>query len=146
MRKILFLFVAIALLQNCSRDRENETSNPIKKSQFFNPPSWIHGKWGHGNVVLFKFTNDDFLLSSGGVSYISYKGLLQSTRSAGGTAVVDEDISNSHYDFTIKIGNPGGSGPVSEGEYQFRRVSSTKIEWVNNPAGNDDSYYLTKIQ
>ncbi|MDY3528638.1 hypothetical protein PG593_02445 [Riemerella anatipestifer] len=141
MRKILFLFVAIALLQNCSRDRENETSNPIKKSQFFNPPSWIRGKWGYGNVVVFKFTNDDFFTSS-----ISHKGLLESTRSAGGTAVVDEDISNSHYDFTIKIGNPGGSGPVSEGEYQFRRVSSTKIEWVNNPAGNDDSYYLTKIQ
>ncbi|MFX1620565.1 hypothetical protein JZ972_06740 [Riemerella anatipestifer] len=141
MHNELFLFVAIALLQNCSRDRENETSNPIKKSQFFNPPSWIRGKWGHGNVVVFKFTNDDFFTSS-----ISHKGLLESTRSAGGTAVVDEDISNSHYDFTIKIGNPGGSGPVSEGEYQFRRVSSTKIEWVNNPAGNDDSYYLTKIQ
>ena len=139
MKKILFIFIAIVLFQGCNRDNDDTT-----KSQFFNPPTWIQGKWGADNVSLFMFTNDDFLSTAGGNSFIGYKGLLQTSANIGGTAIVDESISETEYSFVIKMGNPGTS-PISYTEYQFKKISSTKIEWVNSPYAGIFPYYLTKM-
>lgn len=138
MKKILYLFIAIVLLQSCNRDNDDTT-----KSQFFNPPTWIQGKWGADNTALFRFTNDDFYTVTLNIE-TSYKSLLQSSANIGGTAIVDESISETEYSFVIKIGNSGTS-PMSNTEYQFKKISSTKIEWVNSPYAGVFPYYLTKM-
>ena len=133
MKKILFLLPAIFLLLNCSRDDNNIKTD----QQFFHPPSWIQGKWGVDNTSLYKFTGDDFLIILTNTE-ISTKGLLKQNLNIGATAKVEEFSSDTTYNFKIISGN-------STSEYQFKKVSSTKIEYVNSPYAGIYTYYLTKM-
>lgn len=132
MKKILFIFIAIVLLQGCNRDNDD-----TKKIQFFNPPTWIQGKWGADNTALFKFTNDDFYTVTLNIE-TSYKSLLQSSANLGQMAKVDEVITDTDYKFIMYYGSQST-------EYQFKKISSTKIEWVNSPYAGVFPYYLTKM-
>ncbi|WBX96040.1 hypothetical protein [Chryseobacterium gambrini] len=125
--KQLFLiaFTAISFI-NCSGNDDDsapQQNNPVTV-QYFHPPAWIQGSWRitGSSSTYFKFTPDDFVLAS---PYTSWKGVLQQTASTGQTAKVNEDISDLYYQFTIIAGNSGG-------QYKFKKISSTRIQWVNN--------------
>ncbi|MDQ1095191.1 MULTISPECIES: hypothetical protein [Chryseobacterium] len=127
MKKTLLALTFMALLTvNCSGNEDDTTpeqTNPVI-TQYFHPPTWIQGSWkiSGSNSAYFKFTNDDFILVS---PYTSWKAVLQQTASAGQTAKVNEDISEQYYQFTIIAGNSGG-------QYKFKKISDTKIQWVGS--------------
>ncbi|MCT2408594.1 hypothetical protein NZD88_13670 [Chryseobacterium antibioticum] len=125
--KHLFLAVIMAVsFVSCSGNDDNtapEQTNPVA-TQYFHPPAWIQGSWkiSGSNSAYFKFTNDDFILVS---PYTSWKSVLQQTAPTGQIAKVNEDISDLYYQFTIIAGNSGGM-------YKFKRISPTRIQWINN--------------
>ena len=138
MKKILLLLITITFLTGCRSDDDNGNTS----KEFFHPPSWIQGKWGVDGMALHRFTNDDFLLVLSNTE-TSFKGLLQQNANMGMVASVDETINDSNYNFIIKYG--GGGTPTQQTEYKFKKISSTKIEWVNSPYAGTMSYYLTKM-
>lgn len=128
MKKTLFLpLLAFSLLTlNCSGNDDESTpqqNNPVQ-TVYFHPPAWIQGSWkiSGSNSAYFKFTSDDFILVT---PYTSWKSVLQQTASTGQLAKVNEDISDLYYEFTIIAGNSGGM-------YKFKKISSTRIQWINN--------------
>lgn len=124
--KQLFLAVIMAVsFINCSGNDDNSTpqqNNPVT-TQYFHPPAWILGNWkiSGTTTTYFKFASDDFILVT---PYTSYKNVLEQTKSSGQTAKVDETISDTDYNFTITAG-------ASSGQYKFKKISSTKIQWMN---------------
>lgn len=128
MKKTLFLpLLALSLLTlNCSGNDDDSTpqQNTPVQTVYFHPPSWIQGSWkiSGSNSAYFKFTSDDFILVT---PYTSWKSVLQQTASTGQLAKVNEDISDLYYEFTIIAGNSGGM-------YKFKKISSTRIQWINN--------------
>ncbi len=128
MKKILLLpLMALSLLTlNCSGNDDDSTpqqNNPVT-TQYFHPPTWIQGNWkiSNSSTTYFKFTNDDFILVS---PYTSYKNVLQQTASTGQPAKVVEQTSDYYYEFTITAG-------ASSGQYKFKKISDTKIQWVGS--------------
>ncbi|KFF14440.1 hypothetical protein IW15_03110 [Chryseobacterium soli] len=108
---------------NSDDDATNQQNNPVT-TQYFHPPTWIQGSWkisGSANPY-FKFSSDDFILVT---PYTSWKSVLQQTATTGQLAKVNEDISDLYYEFTIIAGNSGGM-------YKFKRISPTRIQWINN--------------
>lgn len=134
MKKLtLIVMMAIATL-SCS---SNEDEIVKQEKQFFNPPTWIQGKWYKDGTALYKFTKDDFYTISGS-SETSYKSILEQGESNGAKSSVDESISDTNYDFVIKSG-------VANYEYKFKKITDTKIQWVNYPYTSSlGVYYLTK--
>ncbi|WP_131368463.1 hypothetical protein [Chryseobacterium soli] len=126
MKKILFtLFIGMSFIgcSNSDDDATNQQNNPVT-TQYFHPPTWIQGSWkisGSANPY-FKFSSDDFILVT---PYTSWKSVLQQTATTGQLAKVNEDISDLYYEFTIIAGNSGGM-------YKFKRISPTRIQWINN--------------
>lgn len=128
MKKILLLpLITLSLLTlNCSGNDDDSTpqqNNPVT-TQYFNPPAWIKGSWKISNTstTYFKFTNDDFILVT---PYTSYKAVLEQTAATGQPAKVVEQISDYYYEFTITAG-------ASSGQYKFKKISDTKIQWVGS--------------
>lgn len=129
MKKTLLLpLLAISLLTlNCSGSDDDSSNNqqttPVQ-TQYFHPPAWIQGNWkiSNSSTTYFKFTNDDFILVS---PYTSYKNVLQQTASTGQPAKVVEQTSDLYYEFTITAG-------ASSGQYKFKKISDTKIQWVGS--------------
>jgi len=125
MKKILFtLFIGMSFI-GCSNSDDDSTpqkNNPVT-TQYFHPPAWIQGSWkiSGTQTSFFKFTNQDFILIT---PYTSYKTVLEQAKSAGQTAKVDETITDTDYNFIITAG-------ASSGSYKFRKISATKIQWMN---------------
>ncbi|PWN60443.1 hypothetical protein [Chryseobacterium viscerum] len=125
--KHLFLIALVAIsFVNCSGNDDTTTpqqNNPVT-TQYFHPPAWIQGSWKISNTstTYFKFTNDDFILVS---PYTSYKAVLEQTASTGQPAKVVEQTSDYYYEFTITAG-------ASSGQYKFKKISDTKIQWVGS--------------
>lgn len=123
------LFIAVLMtvsLVSCSGNDDESTlqqNNPVQSS-YFHPPAWIQGSWkiSGSNSAYFKFTSDNFILVT---PYTSWKSVLQQTASTGQLAKVNENISDLYYEFTIIAGNSGGM-------YKFKKISSTRIQWINN--------------
>ncbi|WP_291876612.1 hypothetical protein [Chryseobacterium sp.] len=125
MKKILFtLLIGMPFISCSSSDDDTnvQQNNPVT-TQYFHPVSWIQGTWRitGTKTSYFKFTNDDFILVT---PYTSYKTVLEQTKSTGQTAKVDETITDTDYNFVITAG-------ASSGSYKFRKISPTKIQWVN---------------
>ena len=139
MKKLLFtVFTALSFIGCSNSDDENTqtTNNPVA-TQYFHPPTWIQGKWQKDGTTLYKFTNDDFYTIAGSIE-TSYKSILQQGASLGASSSVPENISETVYEFTIKSGS-------TNAEYKFKKINSTKIEWVNYPyASTVGAFYLTK--
>ena len=125
--KHLFLIALVAIsFVNCSGNNDDSTpqqNNPVT-TQYFHPPAWIKGSWKISNTstTYFKFTNDDFILVT---PYTSYKAVLEQTASTGQPAKVVEQTSDYYYEFTITAG-------ASSGQYKFKKISDTKIQWVGS--------------
>ncbi len=73
----------------------------------------------------------------------SFKGLLQQNANIGATAKVEETSTNDTYNFKIISGS--SNTIITTSEFQFKRISSTKIEYVNSPYAGIYTYYLTKM-
>lgn len=128
MKKTLLLpLLAMSLLTlNCSGNDDDsapQQNNPVT-TQYFHPPLFIQGSWKISNTSTsyFKFTNDDFILVT---PYTSYKAVLTQTAATGQPAKVVEQISDYYYEFTITAG-------ASSGQYKFKKISDTKIQWVGS--------------
>lgn len=135
MKKTVLIILAILTFSCSSSD---DSSSNSKSS--LNPPSWIQGKWigysGSGSDqtstgVGFKFTSDDWCTIAGSLS-TCWKYALDSS---SGQATAEEEISNTDYIVSIKVGNITNT-------YHFRKKSNTEIEVVTgyglNPVYNKE--------
>lgn len=134
MKKII-LTIFIITFVSCSSDSDNASSNSV-----ISPPSWIQGVWlqddGMGGVTNsgYQFTSDDFILK-GLVDY-SFKNQINTNLSAGVNSTVTETKTNNNYNVSITLS-------TTTSNYKFVKISSTKIEWVNDPMGDlVDTYYI----
>lgn len=123
------LFIAVlmtASLVSCSSNDDTTTpqQNTPVQTVYFHPPQWIQGSWKISNTSTsyFIFKEDDFILVS---PYTSYKAILTQTAATGQPAKVVEQTSDFYYEFTITAG-------ASSGQYKFKKISDTKIQWVGS--------------
>jgi hypothetical protein len=138
MKKSLFIFTAL-LLFSCSSSSDDKNSS---KSDF-NPPDWIQGTWiledgTSSNSMGFKFSSNDFCTSVLTIEQCQQP-QIDLIRKGGQTATVEETISNSTY--IVKTIYYGGMQSVT---YSFKKISSTKIELVNDPLGDLVATYFIK--
>jgi hypothetical protein len=135
MKKIILTFLTFTLV-GCSSDSDNVTSNSI-----ISPPAWIQGVWlqddGNGGVANngYQFTPDDFILK-GLVDY-SFKNQINTNLSGGANSTVVETKTDSNYNISITLS-------TATSNYNFVKISSTKIEWVNDPMGDLVETYFIK--
>lgn len=134
MKKIILTLFAFTLV-GCSSESDNVSSNSI-----ISPPAWIQGVWlqdnGNGGVANngYQFTTDDFILK-GLVDY-SFKNQINTNLSVGANSTVLETKTDSNYNISITLS-------TATSNYNFVKISSTKIEWVNDPMGDlVETYYI----
>ncbi len=126
-KQFLLSVLALSLFTiSCSGNDDTTTpqqNNPVT-TQYFHPPAWIKGSWKISNTSTsyFIFKENDFILVS---PYTSYKAILEQTASTGQPAKVVEQTSDYYYEFTITAG-------ASSGQYKFKKISDTKIQWVGS--------------
>jgi hypothetical protein len=124
MKKISILLL-LALVCSCSKSDDSSSLSSVS----INPPTWIQGVWtieGSASEYGFIFTSNDFLIKS--LTTISYKQLLE-TNSPGVNTNITEEITNTLYNISITSG-------ASTSNYNFKKITPTKIEWVNDPMGD----------
>lgn len=134
MKKIILTLIAFTLM-GCSSESDNVSSNSI-----ISPPAWIQGVWlqdnGNGAVANngYQFTTDDFILK-GLVDY-SFKNQINTNLSVGANSTVVETKTDNIYNISITLS-------TATSNYNFVKISSTKIEWVNDPMGDlVETYYI----
>lgn len=134
MKKIILTLIAFTLM-GCSSESDNVSSNSI-----ISPPAWIQGVWlqdnGNGGVANngYQFTTDDFILK-GLVDY-SFKNQINTNLSVGANSTVVETKTDNTYNISITLS-------TATSNYNFVKISSTKIEWVNDPMGDlVETYYI----
>ena len=134
MKKIILTLIAFTLM-GCSSESDNVSSNSI-----ISPPAWIQGVWlqdnGNGGVAnnSYQFTTDDFILK-GLVDY-SFKNQINTNLSVGANSTVAETKTDNIYNISITLS-------TATSNYNFVKISSTKIEWVNDPMGDlVETYYI----
>jgi hypothetical protein len=135
MKKCFFLFLVLTTI-SCSNS--NDSTNSTTAS--INPPSWIQGTWDiEGSLVgaAFIFTNNDLSFKSNASNVISYKQLIQNSSTTGNT-FTEEEITSTIYNISITI--QGTTTTI----YNFRKISPTKIEFVNDPLGDLVDTYCIK--
>ncbi len=118
----LTLIVALVFVQSCGDDSDTP-NNPIEKDISINPPKWIQGAWGVNGTEVFKFTNDDFIITTASVKQ-SHKKLIEMGQKGMQKVEVEEAITNSSYKLIITI---NGSSLV----HKFEKVTASKIKWIN---------------
>ncbi len=136
MKKTLLLF-AIAILVSCSSDDESTNS----KNSSINPPNWIQGKWfqeNNGTIdknTGYTFKKNDFCLNVFNTE-TCFGVTTNPTISAGGFVKIEELVNDNEYKISIIQDN-------STLTYHFKKISATKIEWLNDPIGSlDETYYI----
>lgn len=151
MKKLILLLFVFATLIGCS---DNNTENPNKTENYFNPPSWIQGEWGldlgDGQIMpQMKFTNDDFIILIGDGSTfsqgVSYKELL-SNMSHGKKPTVKEEVSATKYYFKINLSASVSLPTTYNLEFRLEKIGADKLFWVNNPASTIEKVYLVRIR
>ena len=141
MKKQLFLALMLTttlslLSVNCSGnndDNSTQQTNPTT-NQYFHPPIWIQGIWKlvpfgdpSQSMLTIKFTDSDFIkISSGGIE----TSMTQSIKMSQGGGTVEESITNTDYNFTIKYGT--GNTDLIE----FKKISDTEIQYRQAPTLN----------
>lgn len=126
MKKIL-LFTLLLCFISCSSSDEG-----INNQSSISPPDWIQGTWlldGTASELGFKFTSNDFCVIVLSNLESCFNEQLDQTSNAGGTTNVSETITDNNYTIEITL--------ISQTvTYQFEKVSSTQIEWINDPLGD----------
>ena len=125
MRNMLILLIITNLLLSCSSDDDN--SGNSQSNDFFNPPSWIQGKWlvDDSNMEFgFEFTSNNFIIINSISSSIDYGEILQMQNDLGISTNVTEEISDSEYKIRINLQGANTT-------YTFRKVNLTTIEYSN---------------
>jgi hypothetical protein len=137
MKKIILTILTFTLVA-CSSDSSDSNNAPSNSS--ISPPTWIQGIWlqdnGNGGVgnFGFQFTSDDFITKNL-VDY-SFKNQINTNLSAGVNSTVLETETDSNYNLSITA----SSTTIN---YNFVKISSTKIEWINDPLGDlVETYYI----
>jgi hypothetical protein len=111
-------------LISCSKSND-EPNSKIKIS----PPAWIQGEWIlDGGNGAFKFTVDDFCSGFSG-AYSCNKESLNALIKAQAFAEVKENVSDTDYSIEMTFSNQTVI-------YRFKKVSLTKIQWVNPSISN----------
>lgn len=146
MKKQLFLLplllVSLTALTNCSTSVDDTIltpqTNPSNTTQYFHPPAWIKGTWAStsSDPIKYKFTDNDFISILTNTE-TSNTAQLKQIVSMGGTASVEEIVNNNQYYFTMKMNN-------SNAKYEFKKITDTKLLWVNHPSGSIIDIYLYK--
>ncbi|OYQ35082.1 hypothetical protein CHU92_11245 [Flavobacterium cyanobacteriorum] len=133
MKNLLFIFTF--LLMSCSGSDDNSSTNNGNQN-FFNPPSWIQGRWmgfadGINTGMGFKFTSDNWCVITGNSTYC-WKEVMEAP---GQTATATEQVSDTDYIVTITTSN-------TTNVYHFRKVSTTQIQ-ILQASGLNPTY--TKV-
>ena len=123
MKKLFAIFIVVFALGACSSS--DDDGNNSSNSQI-TPPSWIQGTWAayyseedEGNgYPKFRFSHNEFCYV---LDYLNYEYCLSSFAAP---VIEEQIISESKYSFTIYAGN-------IRTKYEFKRVSETKIVYVN---------------
>lgn len=133
--KKISIFLLLAFVSSCSSSPDNSSNNSSSNSNI-NPPSWIQGTWiQDGGTGGYKFTSNDFILV-GSSSQTSFANAVTQTKATGGNASVIETITSNSYNIDITIG-------IRTDSYYFNKITTTKIEWINDPLGNlADLFYI----
>jgi hypothetical protein len=137
MKAIIFSIV-LTLLISCSSDNNSNNSS----NNTIDPPSWIQGNWyleGEfgGSTTGYSFKSNDFCLIVFNTQ-TCFSLYSDPTISAGGIFKIEELISDNEYKISITQINTTTT-------YHFKKISSTKIEWINDPLGDlANSYYVKK--
>ena len=127
MKNLLIAICTILLLVSCSSSSSN--NNPAVSSSTYNPPSWIQGTWGikatgggqTNDDPKYKFTTDNICQLTGGFSSQCWKeGINSNPQGLSGSETITAD--------TYVCALSGGGTSVT---LTFRKISSTKILWVN---------------
>lgn len=118
--KKLFLLVFAVVLLSCSGDDSNNSD-----SYYFNPPQWIQGSWSNG-ISGFAFKEHDFCSTTSSTT-VCIDSYLKTSASTISVSTEEPVKSETEYKFSYTMGGNTQS-------YRFRKVSDTKIEYVNpNP-------------
>lgn len=125
MKNLLYI-VTLFLIFSCSSsdDSSKDTTNGD-----FHPPTWIQGTYKQeGSTATiglgFKFSSEDFCVQLMGGTEQCQQGMISLIRQGGGTATVEESISDTTY--SAKMNTPGGQSTT----YSFKKVSNTVIEYI----------------
>jgi hypothetical protein len=135
MKKTFLLFFSFAIMSCSDSDSSGSSSN-----SYINPPTWIKGTWVQEGSTLgngYIFTSNDFLLKNTIGGNTSFKQAIETTISTGGNADATEEITSSIYNISITIG-------AQTYDYDFQKISDTKIEWMNDPIGDLGNTYYVK--
>lgn len=121
----------------CSNDDDSSIEDGGKT--YFNPPSWIQGKWGGKNsseieIIFSKNNVDDKELPYDWNSKIKAKNISNPTR----LSYVEEEIDENQYNF--KIYEPFGDNGYSTSNYQFRRIDKNTIAVYFSPTSQSLLY------
>lgn len=139
---ISFTFLSLSGITNCSNGNDDEPiieqNNPQTSTQYFHPPSWIKGTWSStsSDPVKYKFTDNDFISVNSNTA-TSNTAQLKYISNIGGIVSVEEIANTTQYYFTMKMNS-------SNITYQFKKISDTKLLWVNHPSGAIINIYLYK--
>lgn len=105
--------------------------NSFGTKSYFNPPEWILGTFRQSSAtglgIGFRFTDNNFCNVMANAAQC-YKEQLQSFANVGGIASVRETITDTGYTVEITLQS-------STVNYEFRKISATKIEWISG-SGN----------
>ena len=130
MKKMLLVLFSTVFLFGCS------SSDGDSGSSFYNPPTWIQGTWGlkasvnayPNDIPYYKFTSDNVCQLIGGTYSSCWKETIQQTpQFLSG--------SDSHTDNTYEAKFIQSNGATTL-TLSFKKVSATKIIWVNTLGGN----------
>ena len=129
-KALLILIVSIS----CSSDDDSNT----EVSSSINPPDWILGSWSLDNVVSnsgFSFKEDDFC-SIFSNAETCFREQVNNAGSVNLKSDIIEDATADNYSITIVLGS-------LTSVYQFKRISDTKIEWLNDGLGDlVETFYI----
>jgi hypothetical protein len=136
MKKILgFILLLTILFTSCSSNDDDSRMSNFE----INPPDWIQGTWmleEENQASGYKFVNDDFCIISI-LQQTCHKELLSQSNSSGVLTSVNEEITENSYLIEITLG-----GQIFT--YEFIKISSNQIEWLNNPFGDLTEFIYTK--
>lgn len=128
--KNILLLIFVVIFTSCSSSDDNDSSS----KSLYNPPSWIQGTWGIAENegfpenALLKFTSDDVCQLVQVTSMCWKEAIKNSPQILSGS----DKSSDTTYEAKFVS---GGSTTVT---LSFKKVSATKILWVNNGSGDLD--------